>query len=174
MTTGNTVPRPTSGDTVHFEKERGITAITIMRGVAHVVADFPQGNVAEGRLVLLQTLAAESVPVFLVKLTPLGLTFALRENHVDAGRALLEAREVSHALQPNLAIVTILAGAMRDLSGVMAAIYEVLVAEGIAVQQTGDAYNAVLCLVEGEHANRAAAVLRERFGLPSVAEEGEG
>lgn len=152
-------------DTIHFEKERGVTEVQVLRGVAHILARFGAGRVAEDRLELLQSLAANNVPVFLVKLHPAGLSFALRENHVAAGAALLTEAGVEHEMTPDLAVVTILAGAMRDLSGVMAAIYEALVAESIMVRQTGDAYNAVLCLVAGEEADRAALTLRECFGL---------
>lgn len=157
-------------NTVHFEKERGITDVAVVRGIAHIVATFPEGQAAEERLTLLQTLAAENVPVFLVKLIPSGLTFALREGHVEAGAVLLVTQKVNHVLQRDLGAVTIMAGAMRDLSGVMAAIYEALVSEGITVRQTGDAYNAVQCLVDGSDADRAAQVLRERFGLAEAAE----
>ena len=48
----------------------------------------------------------------------------------------------------------------------MAIIYEALVGEGIRVQQTGDAYNAVHCLIPGDEAERAAGALRHRFDLP--------
>jgi len=160
-------------NTVHFEKERGITEVVVVRGNAHIVARFPVGKVAEERLTLLQTLAAENVPVFLVKLIPEGLTFALRESHVEAGAVLLTAQNVNHVLQRDLAAITIMAGAMRDLSGIMAAIYEALVSAGITVRQTGDAYNAVQCLVDGTEADRAASALRERFGLAREAETSE-
>jgi hypothetical protein len=51
----------------------------------------------------------------------------------------------------------------------MAAIYETLNEVGIRVQQTGDAYNAVLCLVDGSRSDEAARVLRKRFSLDDSA-----
>jgi aspartokinase len=71
----------------------------------------------------------------------------------------------------DLGLVTTIAGAMRDLSGVMATIYDALVTEGIRVWQTGDAHNAVHCLVDGGASGRAAEALRAKFTLTPTAPE---
>jgi aspartate kinase len=164
------------GDAVHFEKERGVTDVSVTRGVAHVRVLLEEAEAATGRLTLLKRLAAANVPVFLVKLQRDGISFALREAQTEAGAALLKEEDVPHVLARDLALVTIIAGAMRDLSGIMAMIYEALVSEGIGVWQTGDAYNAVHCLVSGADAERAADALRAKFALipPPATGQNEG
>jgi aspartate kinase len=152
-------------EAVHFEKERGVTEIRILRGVAHAAVQLAETDIGEGRLQVLQTLAASSVPVFLVKLLPDGLSFAIRGESVEACDAALKQIGVTFRLVHDLSVITTIAGAMRDLSGIMAAIYETLNEAGIRVQQTGDAYNAVLCLVNGSRSDEAARVLRKRFSL---------
>jgi aspartate kinase len=158
-------------DAVHFERERGVTEVTAARGIAHVTIRLDPDNVAAGRLALLQQLAAANIPVFLVKLLPVGISFALREAQVDAGAALLRTSGVDYAMTRDLGLVTTIAGAMRDLSGIMAAIYEALVMEGIRVWQTGDAHNAVHCLVDGELAEKATETLQAKFALTPTAPE---
>jgi len=156
-------------DAVHFERERGVTEVTAVHGIAHVTVHMEPDAVAAGRLTLLQRLAAANIPVFLVKLLPDGVSFALRESQVESGATLLREAGIAHTMARDLGLVTTIAGAMRDLSGVMAAIYEALVTEGIRVRQTGDAHNAVHCLVEGPAVERAAKALQEKFALtPTV------
>ncbi|MDX1931510.1 MAG: ACT domain-containing protein [Capsulimonadales bacterium] len=161
-------------DAVHFEKERGVTEVSVRRGIAHVTVSLPPENVGAGRLELLQRLAAANIPVFLIKLLPKGLSFALRESVVEAGAVLLAESGHPHQLRPDLALITIYAGAMRDLSGVMASIYEALISENIRVWQTGDAHNAVHCLVPGPAADTAIIALRETFALHHLLDADDG
>ena len=160
---------PASAGKVRFERERGVTEVSATQGVGHVTALMAE-DVAAERLELLQQIAAANIPVFLVKLLPSGISFALRKEQVNDAEALLEKSKQPYVLRRDLAMISIIAGAMRDLSGVMAIIYEALVGEGIRVQQTSDAYNAVHCLVPGEDAERAAKALRHRFDLPTELE----
>lgn len=155
-------------DAVHFEKERGVTEVLVQSGIAHATVTLPPGNVEAGRLELLQRLAAANIPVFLIKLLPHGISFALRESVTDAGSELLASTGHTYMLRRDLAQVTIYAGAMRDLSGVMASIYEALTTENIRVYQTGDAHNAVHCLISGAHQELAVTTLRETFALQQM------
>jgi aspartokinase len=152
-------------EAVHFERERGVTEIRVQRNVAHITVQLADADIGSGRLGVLQTLAASSVPVFLVKLLPTGLSFAIRGENSDACRSALAEIGVSYTFIEDLSVVTTIAGAMRDLSGIMASIYEELNEVGVRVQQTGDAYNAVLCLVAGSLSEKAAQALRRRFSL---------
>lgn len=160
-----TSPAETRREPVHFERERGVTEIRVQRNVSHVTVQIADSDIGSGRLRVLQTLAASSVPLFLVKLLPAGLSFAIRGENSDACRSSLSEIGVSYTFIEDLSVVTTIAGAMRDLSGIMASIYEELNDAGIRVQQTGDAYNAVLCLVSGPLSEKAAQALRKRFSL---------
>jgi aspartate kinase len=158
---------------VHFEKERGVTEVQVARGLAHVTVHLSEPR-ATRRLALLQALAAASISVFLVKLHPDAISFAVRQDVVDRCEALLRERGDAHTLLRDLGLVITVAGAMRDLSGVMARIYEAMLAAGVAVRQTGDAHNAVLCLVAGADADKAADALRDVFSLAREGRSGGG
>ena len=164
---------------VSFERERGVTRVVTRRGLAHVTVHLPADNEAGARLALLQALAQSGVPIFLVKLAPGALSFAVRADVVERCEELLAGPNgvgPRFTLLRDLGLVTVLAGAMRDLSGVMARIYEALVQAGVAVRQTGDAYNAVILLVAGSELDQAARALRQAFALAveDADEEAEG
>jgi aspartokinase len=150
---------------VHFERERGVAEVSVTRGLAHVTVRLPGENIGSERLRLLQELAAANVSLFLIKLHPDSISFAVRADVVDACESLLRDHGFDHTFLRDLSLVAVVAGAMRDLSGVMARIYEALVRVNVGVRQTGDAYNAVLCLVAGDEAERAAEALRDAFAL---------
>ncbi|GAB4457234.1 MAG: hypothetical protein OHK0029_16650 [Armatimonadaceae bacterium] len=168
-----------SDDATYFEKERGVSEVEVVHGISHLVLTLSEESLVSNRLTLLKRLADANVPVFLLKLLPRGISFALREAQVEAGTILLnELKETigfTYEHRSDLALVTIRAGAMRDLSGVMAAIYEILVEGNLLIYQTGDTYNAVYCLLDGSTANQAAERLRRRFALrlSEVAKEPE-
>jgi len=166
---------PARGDaSVSFERERGVTRVTTRRGLAHVTVHLPAEGEAGARLALLRALAQAGVPVFLVKLAPAVLSFAVRSDVVERCEELLaEQGGARFTLLRDLGLVTVLAGAMRDLSGVMARIYEALVQAGVSVRQTGDAYNAVILLVAGSELDRAGGALRRTFALADDEEEEE-
>lgn len=158
---------PARGEaSVHFERERGVCAVQVRRGLSHVTVHLPASDVAGSRLALLHLLAGAGVPVFLVKLHPCALSFAVRSP--DAARqceTLLVQQGMRYALRGDLGLITVVAGAMRDMSGIMAQIYQALVGANVGVQQTGDAYNAVILLVENQAVDRAARALRQTFAL---------
>ncbi len=175
---------------VYFEKERGVTDVRVLPGVAHVTVSVgqtpsdgddaavaasaqpfsPNDRSAPERLAVLEALAQANVPVFLAKIEPQALSFAVRSEAVAPCETILAALGAVYDMRRDLGLVTVHAGAMRDLTGVMATIYDALVSENIALEQTGDAYNAVLCLVAGgqKDADRAALVLRRSFALEDV------
>ncbi len=153
---------------VHFEKERGVSEVSLVRGIVHVtvcVSGQANGEYEE-RLRVLEYLASQNVPVFLVKILPGALSFALRGEAAPQGLVALKELQADFSADSDLALLSTHAGAMRDLSGVMADIYEALSSVNARVKQTGDAYNAVLCLVPGDKARAAQAALRKRFALP--------
>lgn len=159
------LPNTAPSALVRFERERGVTHVQVTRGLAHVTVSLPKENAAGERLALLQDLAANTVSIFLIKLGPCAISFAVRADAVAPCESLLKNRGSQYLLLRDLGLVATVAGAMRDLSGVMARIYETMVGAGIRVRQTGDAYNAVLCLVAGDDVDRAAEALQNAFAL---------
>ena len=121
----------------------------------------------------MQTLAQAGVAIFLIKLHPDGLTFAMRPDNAGNCALVLSETGVTHRMLRDLGLVSTYAGAMRDLSGVIARIYRTLSDADVRVLQTGDAYNAVHCLVPGDQADLAAVALREEFNF-GIAGAGAG
>jgi aspartokinase len=151
-----------------FEREPGVTAIHVEDQMALVSVRFPD-SIAQNRLRVLQVLAEARVPINQVKLLPEGLCFVVSENHARACRKLLDAEKGELTVLENMALISTIAGAMRDLSGVIARICEALLSAAIPNRQVGDAYDAVLCLVPTNDAARAVAALKEQFQLTEEA-----
>lgn len=175
ITVNESTPPPRSAP-IHFERERGVTEVQVTPGIAHVTVRFSPNTASEERLALLQALGAANISLFLIKLHPGAISFAVRPERgegasaVEGCESILRARGCDYTLLRDLGLVAVVAGAMRDLSGVMARIYEAMVTAGVGVRQTGDAYNAVLCLVSGRETERAAEALRRAFALKEAEE----
>lgn len=160
---------PAAPTLASFEREPGVTAIRLEDHMALVSVRFFQ-SIPESRLRLLEQLAQARIPINQVKLLPEGVCFVISENHATACRNLLNTEKGEISLLENMALISTIAGAMRDLSGVIARICEALLGAAIPNRQVGDAYDAVLCLVPSTDAPRAVAALRAEFGLESGTE----
>jgi aspartokinase len=144
---------------MQFERSRGVTQVRATAGLAHVDVTLTP----EQRLPLLRTLAQRKIPVLMVALHEGGLSFVVRHDSAAPCEAALNSVGHSYLLTTNQTLISVIAGAMRDLSGVIAQIYDALHEEGIAIRRTGDAYDAVHVLVNGSEAARAQTVLEARF-----------
>jgi aspartokinase len=143
----------------YFERERGVTEIRVETGFALFIVSSPD------RLGLLQQLAAAHIPINQVKFQTNGLSFVVRENHASACATTLRDGKFSYTHQPSLALLRTVAGAMRDLSGVVAQIYEALNRINVPVRLVGDAYDSVFGLVAAADAGRAETALNQQFGI---------
>jgi aspartokinase len=148
---------------VRFEKDPGVTEVQVQTEIVHVQIHLPAETQTTERLRVLQTLASAQIPLFLVKMQPSGLSFALHERYAEASENILKGAGVSYHFTRNLVMVSPVAGAMRDLSGIMAQIYEALVVADVAILQTGDSYNAVHCLIPAHDADRAVESLTRQL-----------
>lgn len=153
---------------VSFEREPGVTDIRVEVGVVLVLVHFTH-DIPLNRLRVLRKLAEARVPVNQVKLQPEGLSFVVGENYANTCKDLLNEKNSRVVLLENMSLISTIAGAMRDLSGVIAKICEALLSVGILHRQTGDAYDSVLFLVPTEDAPRAELALRKQFELSESA-----
>jgi aspartokinase len=148
-----------SSAAMQFERTRGVTQVRVTPGLTHVEVKLP----SDQRLALLRTLAEQKIPVLMVNLCETGLSFAVRQESTESCTHALSKTSYEITLGPDKTLISVIAGAMRDLSGVIAQIYDVLHEEGIALRQTSDAYDAVHVLVDGPDAERARLALEKRF-----------
>jgi hypothetical protein len=149
----------TSSAAMQFERSRGVTQVRAVVGLAHVDIVAPP----QQRLPLLRTLAQRKIPVFMVAFTHEGISLVVRQDSAAACEAALQSIGHPFTLTADQTLISVIAGAMRDLSGVIAQIYDALHEEGIAILRTGDAYDAVHVLVSGPEADRAQKALEARF-----------
>lgn len=148
-----------------FERERGVTDIAVRTNLSHLAVSCD----TDGRLRALRALANGAVPLFLLKLAPEGFSCVVRSENADAASDVLERDHFASRRTDHVAMVSTLAGTMRDLSGVIARICDALIEAKVSVLQTGDAYDAVHCLVNEAQAPSAAAALRRTFGIEAGA-----
>jgi aspartate kinase len=148
-----------SSAAMQFEKTRGVTQVRVTPGLTHVEVQLP----ADKRLSLLRTLAERKIPVLMVNLCESGLSFAVRQESTESCTTTLSKTPFDVTLAPDKALISVIAGAMRDLSGIIAQIYDALHEDGVAIRQTSDAYDAVHVLVDGPDTERARLALERRF-----------
>ena len=151
---------------VHFERERGVYRVGVTQGLAHVVVKVGAESDRTDRILLVfRTLADESIPIFLIKLHRTAVTFAMEEAQIPHVERCMATIGFQCRVRPNLALLSIIASSMRDLTGVMVSIADSLLAAGAHLYGVGDSHNSVQCLIDGEHLNEAVAQLKSTFAL---------
>lgn len=151
-----------------FERERGVTHISVRPGVAQFSAycDAPRKSMAD----IFGLLADQSINLFLIKIHNQCLGFCVAIEDVEAVKVLFEQVHMRYAMARECALVSVVAPAMRDLSGVLWRIVGCLRSRRIEILELADAYNSVSCLVEGQHMDSAAQGLAEAFGVAVATE----
>ena len=151
---------------VSFERVLGVTEVQVTQGVAHIALDLHAGNppTDEVRKVF-RALADGRIPIFLIQIHPHGVSFAVEAEQVASVRKCLAALNLDSSSRADLAIVSVIASSMRDLTGVLVEIAAALNAAGARIYAIGDSHNSVQCLIDGEHVASAVALLKSRFGL---------
>ena len=156
---------------VHFERERGVYRVAVTQGLAHVVVKVGADADRTDRLLrVFRTLADESVPIFLIKLHRTAVTFAMEESQIPHVERCMAAIGFECRVRPDLALLSIIASSMRDLTGIMVSIADSLQAAGARLYGVGDSHNAVQCLIDGAHQAEAVTQLKTAFALE---DEGE-
>ena len=151
---------------VSFERERGVHAIQVTRDVAHAEVALEDDSLRSARILqVFRVLANSGVPIFLTKLHRAAITFAFVGADLPRVQAALKTVGVQTSARQDLALISVRAASMRELSGVMVAIADALYAAGARLFETGDSHNSVVCLVESAHVDEAVRHLRAAFHL---------
>ncbi len=159
-------PQTATGRPVSFERERGVYDVSIVRDLAHVAVSVDPGAGRTERIQrVFRLLADQSIPIFLIKLHPAAVSFALDAARMPEVDRCLRDVAVDCKIRRDLALVTILAGSMRDLTGVMVCIADALQAAGARLYGVGDSHNSIQCLLDGGRVDDAAAELLRAFNL---------
>lgn len=156
----------TQAPNVSFERERGVYAILITRDVAHAEVTLEDDSLRSARVLqVFRVLANSGVAIFLTKLHRAAITFAFVGADLPRVEAALKTIGMKTSARRDLALISVRAASMRDLSGVMVAIADALYAAGARLFETGDSHNSVVCLIENTHVDQAVEKLRETFRL---------
>jgi aspartokinase len=151
---------------IHFERERGVYRLLVTRSLAHAVVTVgADGERGDRLLRVFQALAHENIPIFLIKLHRTAVTFAVESVHVPRVEACLSPIALECVTRPYLALVTVVASSMRDLTGVLVSIADSLQEAGARLYGVGDSHNSVQCLIEEAHVEAALQQLKETFDL---------
>lgn len=151
---------------VRFERERGVCDIRVIRDVAHVIVDVGDGPDSTLRFQrIFHILSVESIPIFLIKLHRTAVTFAVSGSQAARAESSLSGVAETCKTRRGLALVSIVAASMRDLTGVMVSIADSLHLARTRLFAVGDSHNSVQCLIEGGHVEDAVAELKRKFEL---------
>ncbi len=151
---------------VTFERERGVYRVELTRGLAHaavIVGDGPDRTERIQRV--LAAIAEARIPIFLIKLHRDCITFGVEDGRLDAVERCLGEAAADCTAQRDLAMVTVLATSMSDLTGVMVSIADSLQSASARLIGVGDSHNSVQLLIDGARADEAVAALESAFEL---------
>jgi aspartokinase len=165
-------PGPTiiSTSNVSFERERGVSGLTVIRDVAHLVIHTGDDNGRSDRILqVFRFLSSIDVPVFLIKLHRTRLTMAMAGRDLQRAHDVLQSTGMEVVARRDLALVAIRAASMRDLHGVIIMIADALFEAGAQILEIGDSHDSVQCLLEVGKIAEAVSCLRATFHLDASA-----
>jgi aspartokinase len=156
----------TSASKVSFERGRGVSGLTVIRDVAHLVIQTGGDSDRNDRILqVLRSLADVNVPVFLIKLHRTHVTMALAGRDLQRAHDALASTEMEVTARRDLALVAIRAASMRDLHGVIMMIADALFEAGAQILEVGDSHDSVQCLLEASKIGDAVECLVSKFNL---------
>lgn len=170
-----TLAEPASrGPKVSFEREHGVYAILVTRDVAHAVVSIgkDEGDRTGRILRVFQLLTDAGIPILMIKLHRTAVSFGLAERFVERTVAVFADTDFKVKTRHDLAMVTVKAPSMRDVSGIMVDIADALHEAGAQMYGTGDAHDTVQCLIDADRVEPFVTQLRVVFRLDeSVVQE---
>ncbi len=148
-----------------FETQRGISSVEVSQGHSLViVTSIPEADSDEKRLFALRRLALAGLSIDFLKLSLDGFSFLVPEDDgTKAEEALCAAGFTAKAVK-NRAIITVTAPNIRDESGLVARVAEIVVRSGANIDSVGDMHSSVLLVVEASLAETAAKALETLIG----------
>lgn len=159
-----------SSSNVSFERERGVSGLTVIRDVAHLVIHTGDENLRTDRILqVFRLLAGINVPVFLIKMHRTRVAMAMAGKDMQRARQVLEPTGLEVEMRRDLALVGIRAASIRDLHGVVIMIADALFDAGAQILEIGDSHDSVQCLLEAEKLPGALTSLKTAFGMGASA-----
>jgi len=154
---------------VSFERGRGVQDIFVTPNVTHMVVEVGSDADRTARILqVFRALADDGIPLFFIKLHGAAVSFALPGNRLSDAENGLRQAGFSCSPQSNLAIVSVVATAMQDQTGVLIRIADALQSAQVRTFGIGDAHDRVQVLIEAAGADAAVAELRRAFEMEDL------
>ena len=145
-----------------FEKRRGVSKVELQSGFAQVhIRQLPE-PIQYHRLIALEQLKESGVGLFLLKLTPTGLSFLVKEENVDKLEERFKHLGQTYSLKPGKSVVVVHAVNMRDEEGLLAGILSQAIASGARIEHLGDMHDAVCIAATHEDAQLIADSIKDK------------
>ena len=145
-----------SGVEKSFERRRGISNIVLKDGYAQVhISGFP-APVHPARLEILSLVRDAKYSIQLLKLTPSGLSFLVREESAVNLKRILEESGKHFTIKEGRSIVEIHAVNMRDEEGLIARVIASAIASGATMEHVGDMHDRLIITASNEDAKQIA------------------
>ncbi len=142
---------------------RAVTSINHVPDV--VLFSVDGGQEVSATIRLFRILADAGLSVDLINVAPDRRRFVLAREEAASARALLEGAGFSVTVRPDCAKVSVVGSGMRGVPGVMAAVVEALLEQGVEILQTVDSHVTISCLVDRARMETAVQALHRKFGL---------
>lgn len=133
-----------------------------------VVSGIPEEDWGRRMLEALGALKNADYSIDFLKVSSSGFSFVVPEAQAAAVREVLCAAGFDAAVKSDRAILIVKAPNIRDESGLVARIAQLIVRSGAAIEQVGDMHSSVQVVLESAKADRAAAVLRDCIGMVEI------
>jgi len=139
-----------------FERRRGISDIVLIDGYAQAhVSNFVL-PIHPSRLLVLEQVKDAQIQIQLLKLTPSGLRFLVREEAAETLKEILEKTGHDYSIRVGRSIVEIHAVNMRDEEGLIARVVASAIASGATMEHIGDMHDRLFITASDEDAKKIA------------------
>jgi len=146
-----------------FEKRRGVSRVEVRSGFAQAHLANLGGQIAEKRLRVLGAVADAGISLDFLKMTPMGLSFLIREDSVKELGKVLEGLSLEYSLREGRSVVLVHAVNIRDEEGLIARILQAAVGGGTTVHHISDMHDRVLMVVDSADAEKLAQTISASF-----------
>lgn len=151
----------------YFETARGISSVEVQPGYSLIVVR-GTGEAGEKLVEALETLERGGFSVDFLKLGRAEFSFLVREESQQKVVEVLNAKGFDASHHRSKAIITVDAPNIRDESGLVARIAEIVIDSGGIIYCVGDMHCSVLVVVQTEKSEAVAVALRDCIGRVDI------
>ena len=156
----------TINEPVKIVSDRLITGITYTSNVVQItVAQDAANPERKTDLMVFRAMAEAGISVDFITVQPTALMFTVSREKAHRAEARLRELGLNPQMEFNCAKVAVVGAAMTGIPGIMFKIVEALDECDIDIQQAGDSYTNIWCLVKQEDMKKAVQALHDKFEL---------